>query len=226
MPPVKNSVLHSGRGDLFVPFTYTMPLGEKDFEGQIGFEILENDSYGRTLCRLSFLSCPNDFFGRYGAAYGVIQSSTKFTTSFYEDFCCAGTVDQADSEEIMRQLKEINDWEQPLNPEKMTILPYKGLEPAGCYKISDFYDYDIYQKTAWEALGLASYGSYFDYICRDRYGRTLISISYPEENLVYLVMMKDKEVLQGDASSCLIEDMYSPWEEIHAFKQANSWNQP
>lgn len=225
--PVGNSVDTSGRGDLYVPFSYSMPLdggyyGTYYATKNLPLKVIETDEYGRTLCSLSFQYYSNAFFKK-GEAYCIVQKSSDTETSFYEDICCAGVASLDDSEPVIMALKKANDWDQPLNESKMTTIPFRGLDPMGAYEIKE--EEEAYEDVALDFLGLDDYGCYYDIICKDRYGRVMISLSYPKKNEVYLVIMRGGSVLNGSDSVQKIEDMNSPWEEIHELKQRNRWGQ-
>lgn len=227
-PAVGNSVYYSNRGDHFVPIAYSMPVdsayyGAKSARKTLPLHILETDEYGRVLCSLSFQFYSNEFFEN-GEAYCIVQKSSDSETSFYEDTCCAGVRNVEDAASVIAQLKQDNDWNCPLDAAKMTTLPYSGLDPVGIYAI-EAKDEDN-KKAALQFLGKDSYGCYFEIICKDAYGRIMITLSYPKENEVYLVILRDGEVLNGVVSVHKIVNLASPWEEIHELKQANNWNQP
>ena len=226
-PAVENSVLYSGRGDLYVPFAYSMPLDGGHYTRHarklLAIQILETDSYGRTLCSLSFHDYPSVFWGN-GEAYCIVQTSSDKETRFYEDKCCAGVTRPEESDPVIAQLKRDNDWDLPFNDAKMTTLPYQGLDPVGVYAIQD--SDESFERAALEYLNLDSYGCYFEFVCRDAYGRTMVSLHYPKKNEVYFVLMRDGNVLDCPTAAHRIVNMASPWEEIHELKQANQWNLP
>ena len=226
-PAVGNSVYYSGRGDLFVPFAYSMPVDAGYYSSharkKLALQVLETDDYGRTLCSLSFHYYSNAFFGN-GEAYCIVQKSSDSETSFYEDICCAGVRNAEDAEPVIEQLKHANDWNLPLDDTRMTTLPYQGLDPTGVYAIT--VKDDDYEEAALEFLDMDSYGCAFEIICKDAYGRTLISLDYEKKDEAYLVIMRDGEGLNGAASAHKVENMTSPWEEIHKLKQENGWNLP
>lgn len=224
---VPNSVYRSGRGDLFVPISYSMPVDSGHYSNQtrsqLALKELEIDNYGRTLCSLSFRDYKNEFF-QNGEVYCIVQQSSDSETSFYEDVCCAGVTDPEKADAVIEDLKQKNDWNLPLDPVKMTTIPYKDLDPAGVYAIPD--KDDAYYDAALQYLRLNSYGCYFEFVCRDAYGRTLITLSYPKTRKVYLVMMRDGKVLDSAAPAHQVKKLTSPWEEIREFKQENQWNMP
>lgn len=227
-PAVENSVYYSDRGDLFVPLAYTMPVDAAYYSSyharkKLALQVLETDDYGRTLCSLSFHDYSNAFFGN-GEAYCIVQKSSDSETSFYEDYCCAGVRNIEEADPVIEQLKHDNDWNLPLDDTKMTTLPYYGLDPIGVYAVTVKDDDNM--EAALDFLEMDSYGCAFEIICKDAYGRTMISLDYEKKHEVYLVIMRDGAVLNGAASVHKVENMASPWEEMHELKQENGWNQP
>lgn len=78
-------------------------------------EVMEKDSYGRIL--YSFCA-PNIFSAQSEAAVIICQKAEKKSVWYYENACyLLGNW----SDDDITHLKEVNDWEKPLDAEKMVV---------------------------------------------------------------------------------------------------------
>ena len=79
-----------------------------------GCEIIEEDSYGRILYSYTAYSVITD---KKETAVLICQKLSSTDVYFYKDICYL--LDEWSDEELLL-LKEDNDWEKPLNPDKMS----------------------------------------------------------------------------------------------------------
>lgn len=233
VPREENSVYYNHRVDLLSLFLYSVPfmdeVGNKSI-GDIELYSIEEDSYGRTLGVARFNEhYTHKLFG-VGAVYCVLQRGSQEECSFYEDVCCAAVSAEEPDEEIIQSLKTKNDWSLPLNEAKMLTIPIENYAPGGKY--STFYeDNTAYREAAEKALGLNQRG-YLDFLCKDAYGRILCTLwvggdkSAAESSQVYLIMMRDGDVISGKEKAGILSNRSSPWEELRAFKETHDWNSP
>lgn len=103
----------------------------------MNIELIETDSYGRTLYRLSGPDC---FTGKDQSYYIICQGYGDDYVSFYEDKCYL-TADS--SEEKFNKLKEMNDWDNKPVEGKATAR-YVGLTSKGGFvKKNHTYEFDL-----------------------------------------------------------------------------------
>lgn len=231
-PNKENSVYWNRRVDLLILYEYTTPFltdGQQTFANTEIYPI-ETDEYGRTLGIMQFdRDRRNPLFGE-NAIYCILQSGSDNESCFYEDVCCVMAENGKEPAEAIEQLKQINDWNQPLALEKCLKIPFKSYEPAGIYD-TDF-DFVTYSTAADEATGWSPRGTWLEVLCKDGHGLWMFTMeqnNYDENSPVVLIMMQEELPRDDDAPKLKImeirplENRMSPWEEIHAFKEEMGW---
>lgn len=83
------------------------------------YEIMETDNYGRVMFTYS---APSFITEKNEAAIVICQKITKDSVYFYEDVCYEFVHSEAQD---LQTLKNMNDWNQPLNNDKMTYRNIK-----------------------------------------------------------------------------------------------------
>lgn len=226
-------VCFNDRDDLFVLFAQTVPfLLEHSSDPHRDIEIypIETDEYGRTLGIMQFNQKErNPLFGE-NAVYCVLQSGSEKESCFYEDVCCIMVENGADPGEAIAQLKQNNDWNQPLALEKCLQIPIEYCAQAGVYETS--FDYSACNQLADEATGWDSNGPWLEVLCKDGHGLWLFTMErscYEENSPVVMIMMREELSADDDDPVWKIidirplENRTSPWEEIHTFKEDMGW---
>lgn len=194
-------------------------------------EILEEDSFGRTLFWYE-----NRFVYDYGKpmhALCISQFSEGGRAYYYEDVCFIFSDENmyAPEEEIAR-LKELNDWEKPLNIEKMSSAK---IVKDSLFK--DERDRDNPHKDI--AMAAVDCPEGFDWGCMDitsdNFGRQLIvltEIKYDESyhildrGKIFAVVVSSQN--NYDVNNCYAEiDSFDNYHEIVInLKKANNWGNP
>ena len=219
---------------LFTMIAYSIP--EELFNTTI--EIMEEDKEGRCLF-MTWISNTALFYNTYGndistlVVLAICQDYNDEKTYYYEDDCFVIRAKEEDISTLdIEQLKQQNDWDKPLDYNKMTekeIIPkeWKGQRP---FDIS----IDIKAKEAFsEIIETDQEDAVFTYMLDDDgEGRILFIITVLQYNNVrkidnstirtYLEMIDTKE---HDKQTIIekIEDMGNFQQQIKSFKQHNNW---
>lgn len=236
-----DSVVYSGRDDLFVPISYSVPgllygASTDEIKDQ-KFFICDEDDCGRTLCKLCFTSKnPSCLWGEDGCVYCIVQQTTDDTTWFYENVCCFASKREQDCTEQISELKTVNDWGLPLNYEKMLALPYEDYCAVGEYDLQEASYKLLWQRRDAVTKMIRQLPDVdptstvgFDLVCSDSCGRILCSVVITNDNEklvngeapVYLVMLENERII--DVMS--LQNRWDPWEEIKQFKIVNHWGE-
>ena len=100
---------------------------------EVGIDIIEKDDYGRILFSFEAYVAMDPYFNYNGGrayAYGICQDLHeenlffgKKHVSYYDNFAYIGAASREDiSPDMIEQLKVWNDWNKPLNEEKMVEI--------------------------------------------------------------------------------------------------------
>lgn len=98
------------------------------FSHEVGIDIIEKDDYGRILFSFEAYVAMDPYYdGGMAYAYGICQDLHeenllfgKKHVSYYDNFAYIGAASRKDiSPDMIEQLKVWNDWNRPLNEEKM-----------------------------------------------------------------------------------------------------------
>lgn len=194
-------------------------------------EIIEKDSFGRTLFWYE-----NRFVSIYGKpihALCISQFSEAGRAYYYEDVCFIFSDENmyAPEEEIAK-LKELNDWEKPLNIERMSSA--KIVKDS---LFRDERDRDNPHKDM--AMVAVNCSEGFDWGCMvinsDNFGRQLIilselkyseSYSILDRGRIFAVVVSSQN--NYDVNNCYAEiDSFDNYHEIVInLKKANNWGNP
>lgn len=206
-------------------------------------EIIEEDAYGRVLYKVESTKDPLFYqcFGEKGPliAFFICQHSDKQKVYYYEDDCYmvfASAEDFSSAEQM--QLKEQNDWDLPLDDDKMLS---RGIIP----KEDQGYKYTTDQRKI--ATGEAKEAflkqihleeeeyAYLDLLDGDNQGRKLLIVDVKKIKSggvidtstirSYFEMFDTK----NPSEKAVIEEIKDPehiWIQMKEFKQQNQWREP
>lgn len=222
--------------------------GEASFDPTI--EVIERDSYGRVM--FFYNEGPLSVFGR---ALVIMQKSDGDTVYYYQDTCQIPHIyteypenyrefkyNEIYSEEEIALLKDVNDWNKPLDLEKCTKAEvsnekndegYLGLEEEnfekyimeyakeqgykgndGIYRFSYYCNKDIYGREIYYVWGVG----------RDVKGEGVSPKSESRNFELVMIFNSDK--------TCSLDNIYEIrdpkecYEAIKALKEKCGWNQP
>lgn len=206
-------------------------------------ETIEEDAYGRVLYKVECSKDPLFYqcFGEQGPliAFFICQHIDNQLVYYYEDDCFmvfANAEDFSSVEQI--KLKEQNDWNQPLDYNKMFsrgIIPkekqgYKYTTDQRKIETGDAKDAFLKQIH----LGEEEY-AYLELLDSDKQGRKLLIVvvkKFKSGGVIdvstihsYLEMFDTR----NPDENVVIEEITDPkhiWIQIKAFKQQNQWRQP
>lgn len=229
---------------LFTVATFNVPV---ICQIAIGIEAVEEDDQGRIMFRITGGNSPLYYrcFGQQNKmfALAICQHSDEKMVYYYEDDCYLLYANVQDLSTIdIEHLKERNDWNQPLQFEKMTTKEIIPKEEMG-YKYTNLsveYAIRIESYEAKEAflkqidLG-EKYYAFPSILDDDGEGRILLIVETERiENRKtdtstirsYLEMYDTKE---GRGEKTVIGEIKDPshiWIQIKEFKQQNNWRMP
>jgi hypothetical protein len=133
-------------------------------------------------------------------------------------------------EEEIDALKERNDWGMPFNEEKCVSVEI----------IESFFDWEHrhalvpweYNKKAFAFVAGSRdpYGSGFECLTSDRYGRTIYFFRVADEDELYtesyVVMFETDYSFDPESGIMKIADVWDYQDELEAFKSQNGWDAP
>lgn len=220
---------------LFTLATFSIP--ECD---QIGtkIEIIETDAQGRTLFKIRMGNSPMYFccFGEESPllAFAVCQHCDDEKVYYYEDECWVICKDAADLTEAEKeQLKERNDWDLPLNYDKMTEKPIipKDSEGRKNYENGWKIEQDAKEKFLKKVSLEEGEYAFVTLLDDDGEGRILFTVIVERFNddvvdassvRSYLEMIDTNKRI----NNVVIEEIRDPahvWEQIKEFKAQSKW---
>lgn len=194
------------------------------YDGQgIEIDVLEEDSYGRQLFQYSMHVVATSQYDRI-CVVAIRQKATLRDVYFYED---AGFLVAEDFSAIDRravaELKLRNDWEQPLQQEKMSKrridAPRQFLDDASA----------IFREAVPMQAGASISGNYVD---ADGKGKVLYyfyAYQKSEEGgrrtgeRSFIAVLNEDGTYDADTWLAELEDIYAYQEQLHALKLANGW---
>lgn len=194
------------------------------YDGQgIEIDVLEEDSYGRQLFQYSMHVVATSQYDRI-CVVAIRQKATLRDVYFYED---AGFLVAEDFSAIDRravaELKLRNDWEQPLQQEKMSKrridAPRQFLDDASA----------IFREAVPMQAGASISGNYVDadgkgkvlyyfyvYVKSEEGGRRTGERSF-------IAVLNEDGTYDPNAWLAELEGIYAYQEQLHALKLANGW---
>ena len=199
-------------------------VGESE---RVDIEVIEEDTYGRTL--YSYTMNVEGRYEGYGRIWvvAICQKSDRKLTYYYEDKCfiLSDTLDSI-SEADIDSLKLNNDWDNPINEEKLSCRPIRP----------DYIEYirlgvtDIFNHEMDVEDGAKLSERFTDY---DGEGKILYYVikydadDYDDIDIVtrlYFMIINEDGSYNKDTFVEEIEDLYNYQEQLHIFKINNDWN--
>ena len=186
-------------------------------------KVLEVDSYGRTLFLYDADSILYDC-DLY--AYMVCQKVDDNYAYYYEDFCFSlfdyfNNISDAD----FTKLKEINDWDKPLDESKMIKCKIEH---------TTFYEpqfHDVIIKAVKEKLKygdgvlISCYPAYLDDNSKKLFLISIIqNVSDKKYIKDYIAIFNDDYSYNADTFIEELEDKYSYQNQLHSLKNKNGWS--
>lgn len=202
-------------------------------------EIVETDAYGRVLFSYTQGYLPHPLADCAGlCVYAICQQSDRKFTYYYEDICfIAAPSWEAFAPDDIERLKEINDWEQELEPELMSKQK-RARWPDGVKRYNaEGCSYDVGVAEADKIVNRDMYGWSGGKHDVDQAGKTLYFIrTYKnrrppvDPNSVVLFVRAYFMILNTDGTydpeNYLIEvpDIFNYQELLHELKERNGWS--
>ncbi len=206
-------------------------------------EILETDDYGRIL-----FSYTEDCMDYDGVGYYVLimQRTDGEKAYYYPDDCYMFTfleeedaLIDIDSDEI-KELKELNDWDKPLDESKCEGTDIIRKKPDGNIKVNNNYFEDIvreYHENSGRYIHPKniSFVHYFRFGIGDDYGREMYVVytrfeeftEKTETNYEYVFLVVVNPDKSYDPQTVVIlEDLANPRDEVKQIKAQTGWNTP
>lgn len=193
-------------------------------------ESIQTDSYGRVLFKYKEGTWLTEFeVDTY--AYFICQKHDDINSYYYENICYI----MADSWEFfseaeINKLKKMNDWELPLEKEKMLSCSIPNSYTKKPYKVS------YNKKTVVKAFKELTGNNEIDdrricCLCNDSEGKVLVfirDIEYIEENQYrygnsYIIII-DKDGSYSKDSIIQLDNFYNHRDQLIDLKELNGWN--
>ena len=194
------------------------------YDGQsIEIDVLEEDSYGRQLFQYSMYVAATSQYERI-CVVAIRQKATLRDVYFYEDagFLVAEDFSAIDQRAVA-ELNLRNDWENPLQQEKMSKrridAPRHFLDDASA----------IFREAVSIQAGASISGNYVD---ADGKGRILYYFYVYQkseeggrqaEERSYIAIFNEDGTYDPNTWLAELEDIYAYQEQLHALKLANGW---
>lgn len=195
---------------------------------------LEEDAYGRILFEFALGNLLNPYYDNGIRGYGICQKIEDGYAYYYEDIFYVGarTVEEIEEDRI-EELKQINDWDQELQPER-PLARIKSFTDRYEDNILDISKKEVQAalNTFGTVIGLDSKTlKQYDisYSCRDAEGKVLYYIATRESNSktskLYAIIIEPNT--QATENSIIqIEDPYNCRDTMRKFKELNEWKTP
>lgn len=224
--------------------------GEVHFDPVI--EVIEMDNYGRVL-----FFYDEGYRSKFGTALVIMQKSEEGFVYYYQDICqmprildksvyASEKLNYLDifSEDQIDSLKEVNDWDKPIDIEKCTKSAISnsknyegtlGLEREDFDKVIETYVI----KQGYKGKDSNSISRYWLHCNTDKYGREIYyvygvgfdikgeGISPESEHITYdfaIIFNPDKSSSEGNI--CEITDSKECYDAIKKLKEQCSWDKP
>ncbi|MBQ8475304.1 MAG: hypothetical protein IJ499_06580 [Clostridia bacterium] len=203
---------------------------------------IEEDDYGRVLFEFGIGNLLNSYFkGLKG--YGICQKIDDEYAYYYDTYWCVfggHNIAEDLSEEDISALKELNDWNNPLNEDAQyaKIKSYKERFDANLFNITDE-ETDNALTLFGKITGITegemqktneNIEVRIGRSCRDSEGKTLFYVAVGDryaqddtvKNELYAVLI-NADGSATDDSILKIEDPYNCQDELAVFKEENDW---
>ena len=224
---------------LFTMATFSIPKCD-----QIGTKIekMETDAQGRTLFKTIMGNDPLYYccFGEESPlyAFSVCQHCDDEKVYYYEDECWVLFANAEDfTEEEKEQLKERNDWDLPLNYDKMTAKTIIPKESQGRKNYPNEWKLEEDAKERFLIYNSLEEGErvFSTFLDDDGEGRMIFTIlveARDGDNWMTSSIKSIKSYMEivdtnSHGKEAVIEEIQDPahiWEQIKAFKAQNNWH--
>jgi len=201
----------------------TNGVGETD---KVKIEVLEEDLYGRILFTYTMDTSRTYGYGRIWVV-AICQKSDRKLTYYYEDECfIISDAFENFSEEDINNLKLNNDWDKPVNENKLSSRPiypdYDGYSGTIAYNIIRLYK--GVSKDNKVGVRFTDYDGEGKILC--------LAVEYDADydddievtTKYYLMIFNEDGTYNKDTFVVEIEDLYNYQELLHEFKISNDWN--
>ena len=223
---------------------YTIAAFSIPYADRTGTKIrtIEEDQYGRVLFLVSFRSSGFYYQSEYEKmyAYAVCQKSDEERTYYYEDDCfLLYLTEDMFTESEQNKLKELNDWDKPLNEAKMTsrqiIEPHDSKLRATSLGFDKAFSVSLHLKAAFLAehpVDTDRQHVFYKYLDCDAAGKSVGVVWYwyysdndsnDTETEAYFIMVDEDCLLTNKAQIAKITDTLHFQDELKMFKAANNW---
>lgn len=206
-------------------------------------EVLETDSFGRIL--FSYSEDTNGY-GGFGCYILIMQKSDGKKAYYYADDCYTHIVFENENVLIdldlseINELKELNDWNKPLDESKCESTDVVRKKAEGKINVSNSYFEKIvreYHENSGRYIHPknVSFVLFFEFGIADDYGREMYVVNTrfeeftdkTETNYEYVFLIVVNSDKSYNASSVVIlKDLANPKDEVKSIKIQNNWNMP
>lgn len=189
----------------------------------VTIEVLETDSYGRRLFSYS-IGVPSSYGYDQICVVAVSQKTVLNRVYYYEDACfiLADAFEKLD-EEMISALKEKNDWDEPMNHQKMSRRRIHA-------QFEETVDVpEAFNKEVRCEPGSAVGSLYMDF---DGKGKVLYYVLYYDkdykdnveiEERFYIAIVNEDGTYDPETWLEELQDLYGYQEQVHEFKTKNGW---
>ena len=212
--------------------------------GDPEIEVIERDSFGRVLF---YYTEEHYYKEKKGVYLAVMQSSDGECVSYYSEDCYIYVLAEVKDEgyvfddDTVSALKEINDWEHPIDEAKCSRTDIVEKRREGGVDDGDDGPFEeiiehFYDRTG-RALHPRNTSVVYDtrFVAADSFGRELYIIysnvsDYTDKYEIYyqykflVVLMPDGSCYEDTV--VLLEDSFNSQSEAKLIKQKNNWNKP
>ena len=226
----------------FIIASYNIPGASDGYDTQV--ELIEEDSYGRKLYRFSCI-CQNGLFYKDGynydvepsvnlRAYVISQKETKKGVYYLDSVCymIRLTWDEF-SDELIEELKALNQWDTELNTGTMCYRPYPGSKLGGTEVNPLFSEVEMaYKKHTGKDLYRDNVAIL--YVCNDTAGKCLAFVreytgaNEKESNCAYAIIALPSTSDEEEPKYYIAEldDFYQQNDVVIALKEEAGWLSP
>lgn len=194
----------------------------------VEIKVIEEDTFGRTLYSYTVYAEGSEYYG-YELIWvvAICQKSDRKSTYYYEDECfiISDTIESISDEDI-NDLKLSNDWNKPLNEDKLSSRPihrnYNGY--------SGIIAYDSFSHGIGMEAGAEAGVRFVDYDGKDKilYFVAKYDADYYDgidvKSRYYLMIINEDGSYDKDTFVIEIEDLYNYQKQLHEFKINNGWS--
>lgn len=229
--------VESDQVEAFTLASYNIPGASYGYGLHV--EMIEEDSYGRKMFRLSCLSQSGDFYSdgydeeeRINIrAYLISQKGTKKGVYYLDSVCYMIRLSWEDfSTELLDEFKALNDWEKELDSDRFSYRAFPS--KLNGIKVDPLFaevNYAYKQHTGKDAN---DDNVSIQYVCNDSNGKCLAYIRVHDENTAdgeiksYVFIVSPQK--NGEESYCARElsDFYQQNEDVIAIKEDADWISP